>query len=119
MKWKNYETDIVQQYGVYITGWPKKIPFANLSIASSGKPELNRLLKAWQDRTTMWCAITESERCERKRALDAKYVSGEIPVPIPRKERSDQGKKCACNDDSDDGGEAGPLKRSATDQYQE
>ena len=64
MKWKNYEANIVQQHLVYVDSWAKDIPFANLSIGSSGKPALMRLLKAWKSGTTLWCHLTQSEATE-------------------------------------------------------
>jgi hypothetical protein len=91
MKWKNYEADIVQLHLVYIVGWASDIPFANLSIGSSGKPTLMRLLKAWKDGTTHWYRLTQAEATLRQSKLTASYASGAKAMPVPRKERSDRG----------------------------
>jgi len=117
MKWKNYEADIVQPYLVYIAGWAKDIPFANLSIASNGKPALIRLLKAWKDGTTLWRRLTQSEADERLRELTASYASGAKAMPAPRKQRSDRGKSHKRarseqeNDSSSETDMPGPSKR--------
>lgn len=114
MKWTGYEEDIVQEYGVYISDWPNNIPFVNLSIASSGKPTLVKLLNFWQDGKTAWRTLTVPQKRERKRKLAAMRASGEKATPVPRKERSDKGKKRArkeSDDDSEDEPEVGPSKR--------
>ena len=117
MKWKNYEANIVQPHLVYIAGWAKDIPFANLSIASNGKPALIQLLKAWKDGTTLWHHLTQSEADERLCELTASYASGAKAMPAPQKERSDRGKSCKRarseqeNDSSSETDMPGPLKR--------
>jgi hypothetical protein len=89
MKWKNYKADIVQPHLVYIAGWAKDIPFANLSFASNGKPALIWLLKAWKDGTTLWHRLTQSEADERLHELTASYTSGTKAMPALWKGWSD------------------------------
>lgn len=117
MKWKNYKADIVQPHLVYIAGWAKDIPFANLSIASNGKPALIWLLKAWKDGTTLWRRLTQSEVDERLRELTASYTSGTKAMPALWKGWSDRGKSCKRahseqeNDSSSEMDMPGPSKR--------
>lgn len=118
MKWKGYETDIVQLYLVYIAGWPDGIPFNNLSLSSNGKPALIKLLKAWKDGTALWQRLTPAEALERKRKLEISYASGSKKAPAPRKERSDRGKsrkRIHSEQENDSETEAGPSKRRAVE----
>jgi hypothetical protein len=44
MQWKYYLRNVVQHYQVLLEGWPKKVPFENLSEASSSIADLEDIL---------------------------------------------------------------------------
>ena len=117
MKWTKYEEDIVQARGVYISGWPKEIPFANLSVASSGKPELAKLLTMWQDGSIQWLHLNSKEKAERQRKLEVCYALGKMTMPKPHKSRSDKGvrKRVSESDDDEDSGAPPSQKTKQTE----
>ncbi|KIL56721.1 hypothetical protein M378DRAFT_16818 [Amanita muscaria Koide BX008] len=93
MEWKFYWEHVVRRYGVVIEGWPKSIPFKNLSETSSSLPGLEGLLEQWQSGKIYWKKVTDEELAaledEHKKKIDA----GEIIPPDPRRRRADCGKK--------------------------
>ena len=93
MEWKYYWPNVVRCYQVIIEGWPEKIPFANLSQASSAFSELQNLLKRWQDGDTYWKKLMEVELDDLEMKRMEKIQSGEIQLPPPHHRGSDYGKK--------------------------
>ncbi|KAI9574343.1 hypothetical protein HD554DRAFT_2229605 [Boletus coccyginus] len=99
MQWTHYFQNVVSRYQVVIKDWPSTMPFANLSVASSSRAELEMLFRKWEVGTTHWKSITEEEfealRQERNRQIE----NGTIQEPT-RCPRSDKGKKHAVIDTS-------------------
>jgi hypothetical protein len=93
MEWKHYWRNVVKRYHVIIEGWPDKIPFRNLSDASSPLPDLENLLRKWRNGKTYWKTLTEDEIKVLDLEHDAQIENGELDAPIPRRRRSDYGKK--------------------------
>jgi hypothetical protein len=112
MEWKNYWTKVVARYQVMIEGWPASIPFKNLSVASSPLADLNLLLQRWQDGMTHWKQLTSDET---EQLINDKKSRGEIQEQVPRRTRSDRGKKrkrqAPPTDESD--GDGSPAHSSA------
>ena len=81
----------MQAHGVYISSWPKEIPFANLSVASSGKPELVKLLTMCQDGSIQWLHLNLKEKAKWQCKLEACYASRKLTMPKPCKSQLDKG----------------------------
>ncbi|KAG1720619.1 uncharacterized protein EDB91DRAFT_1064769, partial [Suillus paluster] len=93
MQWAYYFWNVIQHYQVVIEGWPKNIPFANLSKVSSALPELEMLLRKWELGTTHWKVLTDEDFKKICLEHNKKLESGEIKDTCQRP-RSDKGSKC-------------------------
>jgi hypothetical protein len=93
MEWKYYWRNVVKRYHVMIEGWPDKIPFRNLSDASSPLPDLENLLRKWRNGKIYWKKLTENEINALDLERNAQIENGELDAPVPRRRRSDYGKK--------------------------
>ncbi|KAG1877154.1 hypothetical protein C8R48DRAFT_768703 [Suillus tomentosus] len=78
MHWTNYFQSVVQHYQVIIEGWPVKIPFVNLSKASSALPDLKMLEWKWRAGTICWREIDEEELLKLLEECNEKLESWEI-----------------------------------------
>ncbi|KAG2741539.1 hypothetical protein P692DRAFT_20750831 [Suillus brevipes Sb2] len=92
MQWAYYFRNIVQRYQVMIEGWPKHIPFVNLSKVSSALPELEMLLRKWELGTTHWKVLTDADFEKVRLECSEMLESGEIK-DTRRRPRSDKGSK--------------------------
>jgi hypothetical protein len=93
MEWKHYWRNIVKRYQVIIEGWPDNIPFRNLSDTSSPVSDLEDLLRRWRSGSTYWKKLTAREVQALDQERDKQISNGEVDVPVPRRRRSDYGKK--------------------------
>ncbi|EPS92521.1 hypothetical protein FOMPIDRAFT_1100015, partial [Fomitopsis schrenkii] len=87
MQYKNFEHDIVIQYGVDLVGWTHS-SFKCPSKLSTSLPPLQTLLDALNSGTCHFKCLSKQEHAMRKVAYQCKLTSGEI---APRKPRSDIG----------------------------
>ncbi|KAF8574802.1 hypothetical protein K439DRAFT_1624053, partial [Ramaria rubella] len=85
MCWKNYGHDIVNEYRVVLEGWPSVV----FNPAVLGHGVLKPILDALLDGTCIWRRLTNKEFAARKIEMVA---NGGIER-VPRKERSEKGKK--------------------------
>lgn len=100
MQWTHFFRNIVKRYSVVIEGWPEKIPFVNLSTASSSLIDLEMLLRKWRSGLISWKRITPEQLEDMEKDRDKDLESGTI-VENRRRVRSDKGKKrCRDSDDS-------------------
>ena len=95
MRWKFYWRDVVERYRVVIKGWPDNIPFANLSVVSSGVPALETLLRKLESGAIYWQSISEEEFADLTKQRNTDIENGVVAVPDSRKQRSDKGTKRA------------------------
>lgn len=93
MEWKYYWRNVVQRYQVVIEGWPDNIPFGNLSNYSNSLADLEALLRKWRCGSIYWKEITDHELQQLNKERDERIERGEIDAPVPRRRRSDYGKK--------------------------
>ncbi|KAG2338064.1 hypothetical protein BDR05DRAFT_856401, partial [Suillus weaverae] len=100
MQWVQYWRNIVKRYSVIIEGWPKQIPFANLSAVSSSLPELEMLLRKWQSGAIYWKRLTPEELEHMDKERDEGIENGAIAEKCQRV-HSNKGKK-SCRDANDD-----------------
>ena len=91
MKWKDYEKSLVKRYGVQLVGWPRDFPF---DIEKLREDDLKLLNKALDNETCRWVRVT-IEETEARLADEA--ASGDVDK-LPRKRRSDMGKKRKATD---------------------
>ncbi|KAG2342722.1 hypothetical protein BDR05DRAFT_885894, partial [Suillus weaverae] len=92
MQWAQYWRNVVKRYSVIITGWPKEIPFINLSTASSALPDLERLLRKWRSEAIKWKRLTAEELAAMEKERDQEIEDGLVKETCQRV-RSDKGKK--------------------------
>ena len=95
MRWKFYWRDVVERYRVVIKGWPNNIPFANLSVVSSGVPTLETLLRKLESGAIHWQSISEEEYEDLNKQRIIDIENGVVAVPDSCKKRSDKGTKRA------------------------
>jgi hypothetical protein len=89
MNYSNYETSIVETYGVRLVGWPLGVKFVNPSnIGTVG--DIRKLRDALKARTCYWAALSSAEVKTHASELDARRSAGEA-IRKPRKKRSDAG----------------------------
>ncbi|KAG0691669.1 hypothetical protein DFH29DRAFT_1015635 [Suillus ampliporus] len=87
MNYTNYETAVVETYGVRLIGWPTSIKFVSPSnIGTVG--DIRKLRDALKARTCYWTGLTLAEVKAHVIELDVRRSSGEV-VRQPRKRRSD------------------------------
>ena len=91
MQYINYETDIVQKYGVILEGWTHPT-WANPSELSTSVPPLQTLVLAIKNGTCKFRTLTKPELEQRQVEYAEKVASGEIAVKKKRT-RSDKGTK--------------------------
>ncbi|KAG1782890.1 hypothetical protein EV702DRAFT_932728, partial [Suillus placidus] len=92
MQWTHYFHNIVQRYQVTIKGWPDNIPFANLSQASSARPDLEMLYSKWESNQIQWKVLTDEEFVELHSNHQEQIDRDEI-IDHRRRTRSDKGTK--------------------------
>ena len=93
MQWSLYFRNVVQCYKVIIVGWPEeRVPFANLSSASSALSDLEMLLRKWEMGTIHWQEIDEDEFQKLCQEHNQRVEDGEINE-LKRCTRSDKGTK--------------------------
>ncbi|KAG1834282.1 hypothetical protein DFJ58DRAFT_869095 [Suillus subalutaceus] len=89
MNYSNYETSVVETYGVRLVGWPHGVKFVNPSnIGTVG--DIRKLRDALKTRTCYWAALSPAEVKTHASELDTRRSAGEA-VRKPRKKRSDAG----------------------------
>ena len=89
MNYNNYDTAIVETYGVKIVGWPTSVPFTNPSnIGTIG--EIRKLRDALKSGECCWKKLSKGERGAFNAELDTRRAAGES-IKKPRKKRSDAG----------------------------
>ena len=89
MNYNNYNTAIVETYGVKLVGWPTSVPFTNPSnIGTIG--EIRKLRDALKSGECRWKKLSKGERGAFNAELDARRAAGE-GVKKSRKKRSDAG----------------------------
>ncbi|KAG2135341.1 hypothetical protein DEU56DRAFT_738020 [Suillus clintonianus] len=111
MQWAQYWRNVVKRYSVVITGWPKEIPFVNLSTASSALPDLERLLRKWRSEAIKWKRLTAEELAAMEKERDQEIEDG-LVKETRRRVRSDKGKKRRQNADDDEEIEDGKTYKS-------
>ena len=89
MNYHNYETAVVETYGVRLVGWPEGVKFANPSTIGT-VPEARKLQDALRGGSCFWKKMSKSELELFIADLDARRTAGET-VCKPRKKRSDAG----------------------------
>lgn len=93
MEYVDYHRKVVRRYQVFLEGWPQTLPFKAPSECSSSFHELKDLLQSLRNGNTYWKTLTNEELGALEKELEEKIASGEITQPIPRRRRSDHGKK--------------------------
>ena len=89
MNYNNYNTAIVETYGLKLLGWPTSVPFTNPSnIGTIG--EIHKLRDALKSGECRWKKMLKSERGAFNTDLDTCHAAGES-VKKPRKKCSDAG----------------------------
>ena len=68
MNYLNYETSIVQGWGVKLVGWPDGISFVNPSHLRTVS-DLRRIRDALKSKTCYWKALTAKEREDHRAEL--------------------------------------------------
>ncbi|KAG1786352.1 uncharacterized protein HD556DRAFT_1248400 [Suillus plorans] len=89
MNYSNYETAIVETYGVRLVGWPQGVNFTSPSnIGTVG--DIRRLRDALKARMCYWTTLSPAEVKAHTAELDARRSAGEVVRKL-RKKRSDAG----------------------------
>ena len=60
---EDYIKSVVLQHGYKLVGWPRGVPFKNLSDVSN-LPKLELLLRGWKEGTIRFRKITDAEYTE-------------------------------------------------------
>ncbi|KIK10579.1 hypothetical protein PISMIDRAFT_20261 [Pisolithus microcarpus 441] len=89
MNYHNYETAIVEMYGVRLVGWPEGVKFANPSVIST-VVEARKLRDALRSGSCFWKRLSKNELDLFVTELNSRRVAGDT-VRKPRKKRSDAG----------------------------
>lgn len=77
MNYTNYETAIVEAYGVRLIGWPEGVKFISPSnIGTVG--DIRKLRDALKTRTCYWYALSPAEVKAHAAELDARRSAGEV-----------------------------------------
>ncbi|KIK13558.1 hypothetical protein PISMIDRAFT_34620, partial [Pisolithus microcarpus 441] len=85
----NYNTAIVETYGVKLLGWPTGVPFINPSSIGTIS-EICKLRNSLKSGECRWKKLLKAERNAFSSELEARRASGEV-VKKPHKKRSDAG----------------------------
>ncbi|KAG1721064.1 hypothetical protein EDB19DRAFT_1646723 [Suillus lakei] len=89
MNYNNYETSVIETYGVRLVGWPHGVKFTSPSnIGTVG--DIRKLRDALKARTCYWTVLSPAEVKAHASELDTRRSAGEV-VRKPRKKRSDAG----------------------------
>ncbi|KAG1894803.1 uncharacterized protein F5891DRAFT_1151914 [Suillus fuscotomentosus] len=89
MNYHNYETAIVETYGVRLVGWPHGVNFISPSnIGTVG--DIRKLRDALKSCICYWTVLSPEEVKSHAAELNTRRLAGEI-VRKPRKKRSDSG----------------------------
>ncbi|KAG2124202.1 hypothetical protein DEU56DRAFT_744825 [Suillus clintonianus] len=89
MNYHNYETSVIETYGVRLVGWPNGVKFTSPSnIGTVG--DIRKLRDALKARTCYWTVLSPAELKAHASELDTRRSAGEV-VRKPRKKRSDAG----------------------------
>ena len=81
MNYLNYETSIVQGWGVKLVGWPDGISFVNPSHLGTVS-DLRRICDVLKSKTCYWTALTAKECEDHQAELRAREAAGEnVGVP--------------------------------------
>jgi hypothetical protein len=99
MNYNNYESKIVEMFGVALIGWPAG-PVRNPG-SIGGRPQVTALLEKLQSGTCYWTKLTEDELDQRISDNQARAAAGE-PIYKPRRSRKPKGKSAAVIEDSDE-----------------
>ena len=109
MNYHNYETAVVETYGVRLVGWPEGVKFANPSTIGT-VPEARKLRDALRGGSCFWKKMSKSELELFITDLDARRTARET-VRKPRKKRSDAGVPRKCKASTGDKESDQPRKR--------
>ncbi|KAI6020379.1 hypothetical protein BKA83DRAFT_104473 [Pisolithus microcarpus] len=85
----NYNTAIVETYGVKLLGWPTGVPFVNPSSIGTVS-EIRKLRDSLKSGECHWKKLSKAKCNAFSSELEAHRASGEV-VKKPRKKRSDVG----------------------------
>ncbi|KAG2034068.1 hypothetical protein BDR03DRAFT_825687, partial [Suillus americanus] len=89
MNYSNYETSIVETYGVCIVGWPDGVKFISPSnIGTVG--DIRKLRDALKAHTCYWATLSPVEVKAHASKLATRCSAGEV-VRKPRTKHSDAG----------------------------
>ncbi|KAG2342406.1 hypothetical protein BDR05DRAFT_886714 [Suillus weaverae] len=89
MNYNNYETSVIETYGVRLVGWPHGVKFTSPSnIGTVG--DIRKLRDALKARTCYWTVLSSAEVQAHVSELNTRRSAGEV-VRKPRKKRSDAG----------------------------
>ncbi|KAG2109481.1 hypothetical protein DEU56DRAFT_750013, partial [Suillus clintonianus] len=89
MNYHNYETSVIETYGVRLVGWPNGVKFTSPSnIGTVG--DIRKLRDALKARTCYWTVLSPAELKAHASELDTQRSAGEV-VRKPRKKCSDAG----------------------------
>jgi len=89
MNYNNYETSIIETYGVRLVGWPNGVKFTSPSnIGTVG--DIRKLWDALKAHTCYWTSLSPAEVKAHASELATRRSAGEV-VRKPRKKRSDIG----------------------------
>ncbi|KAI6044617.1 hypothetical protein EDC04DRAFT_2561187 [Pisolithus marmoratus] len=92
MNYSNYNTAIVETYGVKLLGWPAGVPFVNPSSIGTVS-EIHKLHDSLKSGECHWKKLLKAECSAFSSKLKACHVSGEA-VKKPCKKCSDVGVPC-------------------------
>src|SRR5882724_4819215 len=97
MNYANYETSIVQAYGVQLINWPLETGLLSpLQITNTA--DMHKLCNVLKSGECKWRQLTIMEVEAHASELDAHHAGGEV-VTRPRKRRLDAGVKCKRQED--------------------
>ncbi|KAG2031491.1 hypothetical protein BDR03DRAFT_1016041 [Suillus americanus] len=89
MNYNNYNTAIIETYGVRLVGWPHGVNFISPSnIGTVG--DIRKLRDALKARTCYWTVLSPAEVKAHTAGLKTRRSAGEV-ICKPRKKRSDAG----------------------------
>jgi hypothetical protein len=113
MNYANYDTAMMQELGVRLTGWPNDLKFANPSeIGTVG--EVRKLRDALKSGQCHWQKLTRLQIADHVADLQRRREAGQT-VGKPRKKRSDAGtsrkRKRPSENQENEELEAGPSRK--------
>ncbi|KAG1752352.1 uncharacterized protein EDB91DRAFT_1044414 [Suillus paluster] len=89
MNYNNYETSVIETYGVRLVGWPHSVKFTSPSnIGTVG--DIRKLHDALKACTCYWTILSSAEVKAHASELDTRHSAGEV-VRKPRKKCLDAG----------------------------